>query len=83
MAFGKGFEARRGGAGEQGRLLLGALSRCPPARLACFIHTLLPTLPPACAQAAGQAGAALDSIRWGSDYLLKVDWRRADGKHCG
>jgi hypothetical protein len=22
--------------------------------------------------AAGQAGAALDSIRWGSDYLLKV-----------
>ncbi|PRW56955.1 Six-hairpin glycosidase [Chlorella sorokiniana] len=23
-------------------------------------------------QAAGQAGAALDSIRWGSDYLLKV-----------
>ena len=32
-------------------------------------------LPPACSplpQAAGQAGAALDSIRWGSDYLLKV-----------
>ena len=23
-------------------------------------------------KAAGQAGAALDSIRWGSDYLLKV-----------
>lgn len=28
--------------------------------------------PPPLLQAAGQAGAALDSVRWGADYLMKV-----------
>ena len=53
----------------------------------CHASHMLPL-----AQAAGQAGAALDSIRWGSDYLLKVSWLAAGpprnvqlvaGQRCG
>lgn len=80
MAFGKGFEAST--PSDRGVAL--GVAHCLPQPLqswlsnGCCVHALLvyadscqlPTMRPL--QAAGQAGAALDSIRWGSDYLLKV-----------